>query len=123
MAALLVSVLPLATGAAKPLARAWAVAAGSALVLAAFSVVGLTVLGRLQPATHGHHSLRGAVIMFIAAGLMAFLAVRSLIRRPTPAEQQKSRTAGRLETAPTYWFVGVGAIGMVVNFSTLVLFL
>jgi hypothetical protein len=140
MAALLVSVLPLAigaaisptllalqllvlTGATKPLARAWAVAAGSALVLAAFSVVGLTVLGRLQPATHGHHSLRGAVIMFIAAGLMAFLAVRSLIRRPTPAEQQKSRTAGRLETAPTYWFVGVGAIGMVVNFSTLVLFL
>ena len=39
------------------------------------------------------------------------------------AEQHSSRTAGRLDTAPTYWFVGAGAIGMVVNFSTLVLFL
>ena len=61
--------------------------------------------------------------MFVAAGLMAGLAVRSLLKRPTPAEQQKSRTAERLETAPTFWFLGVGALGMVVNFSTLVLFL
>jgi Sap, sulfolipid-1-addressing protein len=112
MTALLTSVVPLAIGAAisptllalqllvltgrnRPLARAWALAAGAALVLAAF----------------------------IAAALMAALALRSLLKRPTPAEQQKSRTAGRLETAPTGWFVGVGALGMVVNFSTLVLFL
>src|SRR5580704_8014261 len=140
MAALLVSVLPLAVGAAvsptllalqllvltgstKPLARAWALTAGAALALGAFSVLGLTVLNHLRPAEHGRHSLRGAVIMFVAGALMTALAVRSLLRRPTPAEQQKARTAGRLEGAPTYWFVGVGAIGMAVNFSTLVLFL
>jgi len=140
MVALLLSVLPLAigaaisptllalqllvlTGATKPIARAWALAAGSALVLAVFSILGLTVLEHLHPAAHDRHSLRGAVIMFIAAGLLAALAVRSLLRRPTPAEQQSSRTAERLATAPTYWFVGAGAIGMVVNFSTLVLFL
>jgi hypothetical protein len=140
MAALLVSVLPLAlgaaisptllalqllvlTGTAKPVARAWALAGGAALVLGAFSVLGLTLLNRLHPAKHGHHSLRGAVIMFTAGGLLAALAARSLLRRPTPADQHQSRTAGRLDHAPTLWFVGVGAIGMVVNFSTLVLFL
>jgi hypothetical protein len=140
MVALLASVLPLALGAAvsptllalqllvltgktAPLARAWALAGGASVVLAAFSVLGLTVLNHLHPATHGHHTLRGAVIMFLAGGLMAVLAVRSLLTRPTPAEQQHSRTAGRLESAPTFWFVGVGALGMVVNFSTLVLFL
>jgi hypothetical protein len=61
--------------------------------------------------------------MFIAAGLLAALAVRSLLTRPTAAEQQSRRTSGRLQGAPTPWFVGVGALGMVVNFSTLVLFL
>lgn len=139
-AALLASVLPLAigaaisptllalqlvvlTGATKPLARAWVVAVGSALVLATYSVLGLTVLQHLHPAKLGHHSLRGAIIMFVAGGLMMVLAVRSLLRRPTPAEQHKSRTASRLETAPTFWFLGVAAVGMVVNFSTLVLFL
>jgi hypothetical protein len=67
MAALLASVLPLAigaaisptllalqlvvlTGATKPLARAWVVAVGSALVLATYSVLGLTVLQHLHPA-------------------------------------------------------------------------
>jgi hypothetical protein len=140
MAALLASVLPLAVGAAvsptllalqlvvltgttKPLARAWALAAGAALVLAAFSILGLTVLDRLHPDRRGHASLRDAVIMFIAAGLLAALAVRSLLTRPTAAEQQSRRTSGRLQGAPTPWFVGVGALGMVVNFSTLVLFL
>jgi hypothetical protein len=140
MAALLASVLPLAIGAAvsptlvalqllvltgttKPLARAWALALGSALVLAAFSLLGLTVLNHLHPARHGHHSWRGAVIMFVAAGLLGVLAVRSIVRRPTSAEQQASHTADRLATAPTAWFVGVGALGMVVNFSTLLLFL
>ena len=111
------------TGTTRPIARAWALAAGSALVLAVFSILGLTVLNHLHPVDHHHHSLRGAVIMFTAAGLLVALAVRSLIRRPTPAEQHDSRTAGRLQTAPTFWFVGVGAIGMVLNFSTLVLFL
>lgn len=140
MAALLASVLPLAVGAAvsptlvalqllvltgttKPVARAWALAFGSALVLAVFSLLGLTVLNHLHPAGHGHHSWSGAVIMFVAAGLLGLLAVRSIVRRPTSAEQHGSRTADRLATAPTAWFVGVGAVGMVVNFSTLLLFL
>jgi hypothetical protein len=140
MSALLVSVLPLAVGAAisptllalqllvltgpsKPLGRAWALAAGSAVVLALFSLLGLTVLNHLHPAEHHHRSLRGAVIMFVAAGLLVVLAIRTIRRRPLPADQHTSRTASRLQTAPTYWFFGVGAVGMALNFSTLVLFL
>jgi hypothetical protein len=140
MGTLLVSVLPLAigaaisptllalqllvlTGATKPRARAWALAAGSALVLAAYAALGLTVLNHLHPAKHGHHSVHDAVTMFVAAGLLALLAVRSFVRRPTSAERHKTRTSGRLATAPTSWYVGVGALGMVVNFSTLLLFL
>jgi hypothetical protein len=138
VAALLASVLPLAVGAAisptllalqllvlsgaHPLPRAWALALGSALVLALFSVLGLTVLDHLHTA-HRHRSTSDAVVLFAAGGLMAALAVRSLVRRPTSAEEHTSRTAERLASAPTPWFLGVGAVGMVVNFSTLVLFL
>ena len=140
MSSLLAAVLPLALGAAisptllalqllvltgstKALARAWALAAGSAAVLALFSLLGLTILNHLHPAEHRHRSLHGAVIMFIAAGILAVLAIRTIRRKPMPADEHTSRTASRLQTAPTYWFVGVGAIGMVLNFSTLVLFL
>ncbi len=140
MAALVVSVLPLAIGAAvsptllalqllvltgstHPVSRAWALAGGAAVVLAVFSLLGVTVLNRLHPSEPHRHSVHGAVIMFLCGGLLAVLAVRSVLKRPTPAEQHKTRTAGRLQNAPTGWFLGVGAIGMVVNFSTLVLFL
>ncbi len=140
MGALLASVLPLAIGAAisptllalqllvlsgtrDRLGRAWALAAGAALVLVAFSVLGVTVLDRLRPADPHHHSVTDAVIMFGAAALLVLLAGRGLLRHPTQAEQHQRRTAGRFETAPRVWFLGVGAVGMLVNFSTLVLFL
>jgi hypothetical protein len=140
MGTLLIAVVPLAIGAAisptllalqllvltgptNRLSRGWALAGGSALVLAAFSILGFTVLVKLHPDHDGHRSLRDALIMFVAGGLLGLLALRSLLRRPTTGEQQKSHMAGRLDTAPTSWFVGMGAIGMVVNFSTLLLFL
>ena len=140
MGTLLIAVVPLAIGAAVSptllalqllvltgptdrLPRAWALAGGSALVLAAFSILGFTVLVKLHPDHHGHGSFRDALIMFVAGGLLGLLALRSLLHRPTTGEQQKSRMAGRLDTAPTSWFLVMGAIGMVVNFSTLLLFL
>ncbi len=139
MGALLASTLPLALGAAvsptlfalqlmvlsgptKRLARGWALAAGSALVLGALSVLGATVLSHLRHGAH-HHSVHDAVIDFVAAGLLAALAARSLHHHSTTGEEHEQRTSGRLSTAPTWWFLGAGAVGMVVNFSTLVLFL
>ena len=138
MAALLESVLPLAVGAAisptllalqllvltgstRPRARAWALATGSALVLAAFAVLGLTLLNHLHPAEHGHHSLRGAVVMFVAAGLLAALALRSSRRRPMPADEHTSRTCGRPQTAHLLVRRCRGHRHLL-NFSTLLLF-
>jgi len=139
MGSLPAAVLPLALGAAVSptllalqlivlsgtthrLARAWALAAGSAVVLAAFSLLCVTALSRVRPA-HGHKSATDAAVLIASGLLLGALAVRSRIRRPTVGERHTSRISERLTTAPTSWFVGVGAVGMVVNFSTLLLVL
>jgi hypothetical protein len=139
MGQLLVAVLPLALGAAVSptllalqllvlsgpthrLARAWSLALGAALVLGAFSLLCLTALQHIQP----HHARKSATDagIFIASGvLLGGLVVRSRVHRQTPGENHSSKTAERLTTAATPWFVGAGALGMVVNFSTLLLFL
>jgi hypothetical protein len=139
MGSSLAPVLPLALGAAisptllalqllilsgttHRLARAWALVAGSALVLAAFCVLCLTALARAQSG-HGHKSATDATVLIGSGVLLGALAVRSRIRRPTAGEQHTSRISQRLATASSAWFVGVGAVGMVVNFSTLLLVL
>ncbi len=140
MGALLASVLPLALGAgvsptllalqllvlagpADRLARAWSLAAGSALVLAVYAVCGVTVLRQIHGKSAPHHSLRDALIELVCAGLLVALALRSCLRYRTAGEHHGSWAATHLTTAPLPWFVGAGAIGMLTNFSTLVLFL
>lgn len=93
------------------------------MVLAAYSVLGVTVLNRVHPAASTHHAVRDAVIDFGAAALLALLALRSIVRRPTSAEQHERRTASHLDDASPVFFLGVGAVGMLANFSTLVLYL
>jgi hypothetical protein len=139
MGTLLAAVLPLAIGAAVSptllalqlivlsgtthrLARAWALAAGAALVLATFSLLCVTALSRVRP-DHGHKSATDATVLIASGVLLGVLAVRSRIRKPTVGERHSSKLSGRLTTAPSGWFVGVGAFGMVVNFSTLLLVL
>ena len=140
MGSLLFAVLPLALGAAVSptllalqllvltgtshrLARAWALATGAALVLGAFSLVCLTALQRIRPHHTNHQSTTDAVALLVSGSLLALLTVRSLLKRPTAGERHSSSVASRLGTASSLWFVGVGAVGMVVNFSTLVLVL
>ncbi len=139
MASLLAAVLPLALGAAvsptllalqllvltgstRRMARAWALAAGAALVLAGFMVLCATVLARLVT-HHGRTSTTGAVVALGAAALLIGLAARTLLHRPEPGATQRSALGDRLATAPTGWFVGAGALGMATNLSTLVLVL
>jgi hypothetical protein len=139
MGSLLIGVLPLALGAAvsptllalqllvlsgggNRLARAWALVVGAALVLGAFSLLCVTALSRLRP-HHAHRSLTDAAVLILSGVLLAVLAVRSRIRTPTVGEKHTSRTGGRLASASSPWFIGVGAVGMVVNFSTLLLVL
>jgi len=140
MGSLLVAVLPLALGAAVSptllglqllvlsgpthrLARAWSLVLGSALVLGVFSILCVTALQRIRPHHSEHRSATDAAVLLGSGALLGLLALRSLVRRPTPGEKQPSRIAARLGTASTGWFVGVGALGMVVNFSTLLLVL
>ena len=139
MGQLLVAVLPLALGAAVSptllalqllvlsgpthrLARAWALALGAALVLAAYSLLCVTALQHVRP-HHAHRSATDATVLIASGVLLGALAVRSRLHRPTPGEKHTSKTAERMNTAATPWFVGVGALGMVVNFSTLLLVL
>jgi len=139
MGSLLAAVLPLALGAAVSptllahqlivlsgathrLARSWALAAGAAIVLAGFSLLCATALSRVRPG-HGHKSATDAVVLIASGVLLGALAVRSRIRRPTVGERHTSGISERLATAPSVWFLGVGAFGMVVNFSTLLLVL
>src|SRR5271165_3807579 len=134
MGQLVVAVVPLAFGAAVSptllalqllvlsgpshrLARAWALTLGAALVLGAFSILCVTALQHIRP-HHGHKSATDAAVLIVSGVLLGALAVRSQIRRPTTGEKQSSTTATRMATAATPWFVGVGAVGMVVNFST-----
>ena len=131
MAHLLGVVLPLALGAAvsptllavqllmlsrrtSPLGRAWAVAAGCALVLAAFAVIALLVAGTTQK--HASRSDAGAIVKLVAAVLLVALGVRTLRRPPQPPKPER-QTAHPLERA----FV-LGAVLMLTNFSSIILF-
>jgi hypothetical protein len=109
------------SGGIRPRARAWALAAGAALALALFFVLGLTVIrGSLGT---GHHPDRTAAVDLAAALLLLGLAGRTLVRAHTAAERHQSRVGARLATAPTPWYLAAGALGMLTNFSTLVLVL
>lgn len=139
MGSLLAIVVPLALGAAisptlfalevlvlsgrrHPIARAWALAGGAAATLTAFSVLGLTLLQNLHSGRHDH-SPTDASIDLAAGVLLVSLAARALHSRKTTAESHNDRTHGRLADMPTILFVGVGGLGMLVNFSSLLLFL
>ena len=139
MGSLLAIVIPLALGAAvsptlfaleilvlsgrrHPVARAWALASGAAAILIAFSVLGLTLLQGLHTGRH-HRSPTDASIDLAAGTLLALLAARTMRRRETAAEAHNGRMQSRLAETQTIFFVGVGSLGMLVNFSTLLLFL
>ncbi len=109
------------SGRRHPVGRAWAVAGGAGVVLVVYGALGLSVLQ--GSVTKRAHSPTDAAIDLGAALLLALLAVRALYRHPTAAEGHRRRAATRLADAPTLSFVGVGAVGMLLNFSTLVLFL
>ncbi len=139
MGSLLAIVVPLALGAAisptifalqvlvlsgrrHPVARAWALAGGAAATLIAFSLLGLTLLDNLH-AAHHHRSWADATIDFAAAVLLALLAAWALHPAKTRAQSHRDRAQRHLADAPAILFAGVGGLGMLVNFSTLVLFL
>jgi threonine/homoserine/homoserine lactone efflux protein len=131
MGHLLGLVIPLALGAAisptvialqllmlsrkdAPLRRAWAVAAGCAVVLAVFTVIALLVAGSTG---HPHsRSEASGIVKLVAAGLLVVLGVRNLTRPPRPPKPEHT------SAHPVQRSFLVGAALMLTNFSSIVLF-
>jgi threonine/homoserine/homoserine lactone efflux protein len=131
-------VLPLALGAAvsptafvvellilssrtSPRAKAWAYLLGFATVLVAAVVLFLTVLSRAADADGGGHTTTGRIVDGLAALLLAGVGIRSLMPKATPGEKHTSKVATRIGEAGPGFYVGVGAVTMLINFSTLIL--
>jgi Sap, sulfolipid-1-addressing protein len=131
MARLLGIVLPLALGAAvsptllamqlvtlsrktAPLPRSWALAAGCAVVLAAFAVLALLV----AKSTGGSSSPSeaGAIVKLVAAALLVVIGLRQLRKQPAPPRPEHAAKH------PLRGAFLVGAALMLVNFSSIVLF-
>jgi hypothetical protein len=132
MGSLLAIVLPLACGAAvsptilalqlltlsrsdRPVARAWAVAAGCALVLAGLTVAALLLAHGTGGS--GSPSEAGGIVKLAAALLLLGLGVRTLTR-PAPATPKPERDS----LHPLRESSALGAAMMVSNFSTIVLY-
>jgi len=131
---LLAIVIPLALGAAltptiigvqlvtlssavRPMARAWTVAAGCAVVLLAVSALALLVAGISNALDDP--SPAGGIVKLVAGLLLAGLGVRALRRRgsaePTPPPENAGQSRLRRSFA-------LGAGLMATNFSSLVLY-
>ena len=136
MVTLLVSILPLALGAAvsptllmvevfalsaktSPVAKGWLVALGATLMLALYGAIGF-VIGSSLPHEKPHHGIDGAIAV-IAAVLLGWLVIRQFMRRN--ATSSKPTLSQRLDSASGKVFFFSGVIVMLTNFSTLILFL
>lgn len=137
MTRLLGEVLPLALGAAvspvlltlqilvlagrrSPLARALAVVVSCTAVLLVFAVLAATVL---TVSGDREASTPYGVVKAAAAVLLVYLAARQLFRKPTAQESNKKRSASRLANAATPAFLWIGALAMLTNFTTLILYI
>lgn len=131
MGSLLGIVLPLALGAAlsptllavqlvtlsrktAPIQRSWALAAGSAVVLAGFSALALAI----ARSTGGPHSPSeaGAIVKLTAAVLLVAIGVRNVRKPPRPARPEHPGLH------PIWKAFVLGAGLMLTNFSSVVLF-
>jgi threonine/homoserine/homoserine lactone efflux protein len=113
------------TGRTAPRRRAWAVVVGAVAVVLVYMVLAFTLLSRLSDHGSGHPSSAEAWGKIVCGVLLLLLAVRELLPARTPGERATRRGAARAERlkhAGPGVFVGIGALGMVTNVSTLVLF-
>ena len=109
------------SGARSPKARAWAFVVGVVVVLVAATALFLTVLSKAPDANGGSPAATWRIVDGVAAALLVALGVRNLLPKKTPGEKHKSRVAERLTTAGLPFYVGIGAVTMLTNFSTLIL--
>lgn len=133
---LITEVLPFALGAAvsplllmvaafslasppRPVAKGWAVVLGSGVVLVGYTAAFLAVGSRLPSHHHGPSTL-DAVIDLAAAALLALLALKQVLSRRSAS--QRPGLLAKLGNASPRTFATAGAVTMVTNFSSLVLY-
>jgi hypothetical protein len=115
---LLVQMATLTTGQQR-MARAWAVAAGTAVALVGWGVAGWALVNRLPTPRSGPDAAAAAVDLALALVLVA-LGLRSLTQRhdPPPAPRSGSEHSARLAAS-----FAIGLVAMATNVTTVVLFL
>lgn len=139
MSSLLLSVLPFALGAAvSPTlltlelliltgrthrkSRAWMFVIGASVTIFAFGLLAATVFRSVgDPSTTPNPW--SVAIKVLAALVLLVLGIRQLRPARTAGEKHHSRVADRMQNAKAPFFLGIGVVGMLVNFSTLVLYL
>jgi hypothetical protein len=111
------------SGKTQPKARALFFAIGASIVLLVFALLCATVLRQSADANGGPVNPWSIVIKSIIVMLLLALGIRQLRPGKTAGEQHQSRVQSMLQTAKLPLFLGVGAMAMLTNFSTLVLYL
>jgi len=121
---LLVMQLVILTGDARALTRAWALAAGRMASLLAITIGGASLLARLPDFDTGLTASPAAgVILVVAGAVLLALAVRAVRRPASPDPSDSSGRAQRLIDAPPASLFVLGAAWMLINASTLALYI
>ena len=108
------------SGKKRPLARAVAYAFGAAVPLLVVGVLGVLFL---HSAVETNTGIRASPWVDVAFGVVLIgLGLRRISKRKT-AQEKQGRRAGKLADAGPLPFVGVGAVMMLTNFTTLALYL
>ena len=111
----------------RPRMKAFALLIGAAVTLAAFGLV-IVLLLQSGPVTKADetaptHGLVYVTLRLTGALLLVWLGIRSMRPSKTPGEKHQSRVASMLATAGAPLYVGVGVVGILIDFSSLVLFI
>lgn len=109
-------------GKTQPKARAWFFVIGATVVLIAFALLCVSVLSKAGDADGGPVNPWTIVIDSTVIVLLLALGVRQLTHKK-PAGEQPSKIKQHIASAKVPVFFGVGALAMMGNFSTLVLYI
>jgi hypothetical protein len=109
-------------GKVQPKVRAWFFVVGATVVLIAFALLCVSVLSKAGDANGGPVNPWTIVIDGVVILLLGALGIREL-RHKKPADAEPSKLRRRMATAKAPVFFGIGALAMMGNFSTLVLYI